>query len=120
MTEQELLVHVTHILHQLGLPAHIKGFYYLRESILLAVKEPFILTAITKNLYPEIAANYSTTTTSVERAIRHAIEIAWKRGNIDVLIHYFGYSVSCTKGKPTNSEFIAMLVDHIRINDISA
>lgn len=120
MTNQELLVHVTQILHQLGLPAHIKGFYYLREGIIRAVDDPTMLNAITKYLYPEIAKNYHTTTASVERAMRHAIELAWRRGNVDVLTYYFGYSVSYIKGKPTNSEFIAMLVDHIRINDITA
>lgn len=120
MKNQTLLIQVTDMLHQLGLPAHIKGFYYLRESIILAIDDPSILNSITKLLYPEIAKVYDTTPASVERAMRHAIEVAWKRGNIDVLTHYFGYSISYIKGKPTNSEFIAMLVDHIRINDFIA
>lgn len=120
MSEQKLFREVTDILHQLGVPAHVKGYYYLREGIVQTIYKPELLSSITKSLYPGIAKKYETTPSSVERAMRHAIEIAWKRGNLDMLTLYFGYTIAYTKGKPTNSEFIAMIVDHVKINNMSA
>lgn len=120
MSNNNLTKEVTEILHELGLPAHIKGYYYLRESILLAVDDPNMLTSITKFLYPEIAHNNNSSPASVERAMRHAIEVAWRRGNIDILTQYFGYSISYLKGKPTNSQFISTIVDYLRINALSS
>ncbi len=109
----ELRVHVTEILHQIGVPAHIKGYHYLRDSIIMAVENPEIINAVTKQLYPSVAKQYSTTSSRVERAIRHAIEVAWDRGDVDVLNSYFGYTIHNTRGKPTNSEFIAMISDKL-------
>ncbi len=106
---------VTEILHHLGVPAHIKGYHYLRNSIMKSVDNPDIINAITKELYPSVAKNFKTTSSRVERAIRHAIEVAWDRGDIDVLSSYFGYTISNSKGKPTNSEFIAMISDNLRL-----
>lgn len=106
---------VTEILHQLGVPAHIKGYHYLRNSIMKSVDNPDIINAITKELYPSVAKNFKTTSSRVERAIRHAIEVAWDRGDIDVLSSYFGYTISNLKGKPTNSEFIALISDKLRL-----
>ena len=106
---------VTKMIREIGIPAHIKGYQYIREGIMMAVKEPEILNYITKYLYPTIAKKYHTTTSSVERAIRHAIEVAWNRGKLDSLEEIFGYSVSCGKGKPTNSEFIALIADKFRL-----
>lgn len=106
---------VTETIHHIGVPAHIKGYNYLREAIILAVKDKSMIERITKMLYPEIAKTFNTTTSRVERAIRHAIEVAWERGDLDVLHQYFGYTVSSTKGKPTNSEFIALIADKIRL-----
>lgn len=120
MSEQKLLREVTDILHQLGLPAHIKGYYYLRESIIMSIYNPELLSAITKQLYPEIARNNHSSPASVERAMRHAIELAWRRGNMDSMIFYFGYTISSNKGKPTNSEFISMIADHVKINYMTA
>lgn len=120
MSEQKLLREVTDILHQLGLPAHIKGYYYLRESIIMSIYNPELLSAITKQLYPEIARNNNSSPASVERAMRHAIELAWRRGNMDSMTFYFGYSISSNKGKPTNSEFISMIADHVKINYMTA
>ena len=108
-----LRVQVTEILHQIGVPAHIKGYYYLRDSIIMAIEDPEIINAVTKQLYPSVAKRYSTTSSRVERAIRHAIEVAWDRGDVDVLNSYFGYTIHNTRGKPTNSEFIAMISDKL-------
>lgn len=106
---------VTHILHEIGVPAHIKGYQYLREGILFAVEDTEMLSSITKLLYPAIAKKCDTTASRVERAIRHAIEVAFGRGNLDVIEDIFGYTVSTGKGKPTNSEFIALIADKIRL-----
>ena len=100
---------VTDIIHEIGVPAHIKGYQYLREAIILTINDMDAINAVTKVLYPEVARKFSTTPSRVERAIRHAIEVAWDRGDIEVLQKYFGYTVSNIKGKPTNSEFIAMI-----------
>ena len=104
---------VTNIIHEIGVPAHIKGYQYLREAIIIAVNDMDVINAITKVLYPEVAKNFGTTPSRVERAIRHAIEVAWDRGDLDTLQRFFGYTVSNTKGKPTNSEFIAMIADRL-------
>ncbi len=106
---------VTDIIHQIGIPAHIKGYHYLREAILLSLKNEEMLESITKLLYPTVAKNFSTTASRVERAIRHAIETAWDRGDVDVLNGMFGYTISVGKGKPTNSEFIALVTDNLRL-----
>lgn len=102
---------VTEIIHEIGVPAHIKGYQYLREAIILTINDMDIINAVTKVLYPEVAKKFGTTPSRVERAIRHAIEVAWDRGDIEVLQKFFGYTVSNIKGKPTNSEFIAMIAD---------
>lgn len=107
---------VTEILHQVGVPAHIKGYQFLRDAILLAVGDPDYINAVTKRLYPEIAKRNGTTASRVERAIRHAIEVAWDRGDVDTLNSYFGYTIHSLRGKPTNSEFIAMIADKIRLD----
>lgn len=107
---------VTEILHQIGVPAHIKGYQFLRDAILLTTNEPDYINAITKRLYPEIAKRNSSTASRVERAIRHAIEVAWDRGDVDVLNRYFGYTIHNLRGKPTNSEFIAMIADKMRLD----
>ncbi len=99
---------VTEILHQIGVPAHIKGYQFLRDAILLTMDEPDYINAVTKRLYPEIAKKFGTTASRVERAIRHAIEVAWDRGDVDILNSYFGYTIHNLRGKPTNSEFIAI------------
>lgn len=106
---------VTDILHEIGVPAHIKGYHYLRDSIIMSVEHPEIINAVTKQLYPSVAKKYETTSSRVERAIRHAIEVAWDRGDIDVLNSYFGYTIHNDRGKPTNSEFIAMISDKLRL-----
>ena len=106
---------ITEILHEIGVPAHIKGYHYLRDSIRMAVEDPGIINAVTKQLYPGVAKLYSTTSSRVERAIRHAIEVAWDRGDVDVLNSYFGYTIHNTRGKPTNSEFLAMISDKLRL-----
>lgn len=105
---------VTSILRELGIPAHIKGYYYLRESIMMAVEDPDVLNGVTKIIYPQIAKRYDTTSSRVERAIRHAITVAFNRGNIDLTNNIFGYTVNSDKGRPTNSEFIAMIADKLR------
>ncbi len=115
VTDTKLEVMVTDIIHQIGVPAHIKGYHYLREAIILSVKNSEIVNSVTKLLYPTIAKMYSTTASRVERAIRHAIEVAWDRGDIDVLNSYFGYTIQTDRGKPTNSEFIAMISDNLRL-----
>ena len=106
---------VTKIIHQIGVPAHIKGYQYLRTAILLTVKDSDIINSVTKILYPSVAKKYQTTTSRVERAIRHAIEVAWDRGDVDTLNSYFGYTIQNDRGKPTNSEFIAMIADNLRL-----
>lgn len=106
---------VTDIIHQLGVPAHIKGYHYIRTAILRSVEDKSMLESITKVLYPTVAGLYDTTSSRVERAIRHAIEIAWDRGNVDTLNSFFGYTVDTGKGKPTNSEFIALITDKLRL-----
>ncbi|MCH3971912.1 MAG: sporulation transcription factor Spo0A [Oscillospiraceae bacterium] len=114
--QETLEIQVTEILHQIGVPAHIKGYHYLRDSILMAVENPDIINAVTKQLYPGVAKKYGTTPSRVERAIRHAIEVAWDRGDVDILNSYFGYTIHNTRGKPTNSEFIAMISDRLRLH----
>lgn len=106
---------VTNIIHDIGVPAHIKGYQYLREAILIAIADMEVINAVTKVLYPEVAKRYGTTASRVERAIRHAIEVAWDRGDVETLQKYFGYTVSTSKGKPTNSEFIAMIADRLQL-----
>lgn len=106
---------VTDIIHEIGVPAHIKGYQYLREAIILTINDMDIINAVTKVLYPEVAKKFNTTPSRVERAIRHAIEVAWDRGDIEVLQRFFGYTVSNIKGKPTNSEFIAMIADNLSL-----
>ncbi len=113
--EEDLEKHVTSILHEIGIPAHIKGYHYLRDAILMSVEDMDILNAITKVLYPSVAKKNRTTSSRVERAIRHAIEVAWSRGKIDTIEELFGYTVSNGRGKPTNSEFIALISDTIRL-----
>lgn len=115
-----LEVQVTEILHQIGVPAHIKGYHYLRDSIMMSVENPEIINAVTKQLYPSVAKRYETTSSRVERAIRHAIEVAWDRGDVDILNSYFGYTIHNSRGKPTNSEFIAMISDKLRLQMKSA
>ena len=113
--EQSLEMQVTEIIHQIGVPAHIKGYQYLRDSILMAIEDGGIINAVTKRLYPAVAKKHDTTSSRVERAIRHAIEVAWDRGDVDVLNSYFGYTIHNSRGKPTNSEFIAMISDKFRL-----
>ena len=113
--EQSLESVVTAIIHEIGVPAHIKGYQYLREAIMIAVKDMEVINAVTKVLYPEVAKRFGTTASRVERAIRHAIEVAWDRGDLETLQKYFGFTVSNTKGKPTNSEFIAMIADRLQL-----
>lgn len=111
----DLETQVTQIIHQIGVPAHIKGYQYLRTAILMTINDSEIINSVTKVLYPSVAKKYSTTTSRVERAIRHAIEVAWDRGDVDTLNSYFGYTVQNNRGKPTNSEFIAMIADNLRL-----
>ena len=111
---------VTGIIHEIGVPAHIKGYQYLREAIIIAVNDMDVINAITKVLYPQVAKAFQTTPSRVERAIRHAIEVAWDRGDLDTLQRFFGYTVSNTKGKPTNSEFIALIADRLQLQLKSA
>ena len=111
---------VTGIIHEIGVPAHIKGYQYLREAIIIAVNDMDVINAITKVLYPQVAKAFQTTPSRVERAIRHAIEVAWDRGDLDTLQRFFGYTVSNTKGKPTNSEFIALIADKLQLQLKSA
>lgn len=111
----DLETQVTHIIHQIGVPAHIKGYQYLRTAILMTISDSEIINSVTKVLYPSVAKKYSTTTSRVERAIRHAIEVAWDRGDVDTLNSYFGYTIQNNRGKPTNSEFIAMIADNLRL-----
>lgn len=111
----DLITQVSKIIHQIGVPAHIKGYQYLRTAILMTIEDNDIINSVTKVLYPSIAKKYHTTSSRVERAIRHAIEVAWDRGDIDTLNSYFGYTIQNTRGKPTNSEFIAMIADNLRL-----
>ena len=115
-TEAYLEADVTEIIHEIGVPAHIKGYQYLRDAIVMSVKDMDMLNSITKILYPTIAKKYQTTPSRVERAIRHAIEVAWGRGRMDTLDDMFGYTINRGKGKPTNSEFIALITDRIRLD----
>ncbi len=111
----DLEAQVTKIIHQIGVPAHIKGYQYLRTAILMTIDDNEIINSVTKVLYPTVAKKYQTTTSRVERAIRHAIEVAWDRGDVDTLNSYFGYTIQNSRGKPTNSEFIAMIADNLRL-----
>ncbi len=113
--KQSIEALVTSIIHEIGVPAHIKGYQYLREAIIIAVNDMDVINAITKVLYPQVAKTFQTTPSRVERAIRHAIEVAWDRGDLDTLQRFFGYTVSNTKGKPTNSEFIALIADKLQL-----
>ena len=114
-SQENLEALVTNIIHEVGVPAHIKGYQYLREAIIMVVNDIDVINQITKQLYPEIAKKFSTTPSRVERAIRHAIEVAWGRGQADTVESIFGYTISAAKGKPTNSEFIAMIADKLRL-----
>ena len=118
--EEVLEVKVTNIIHEIGVPAHIKGYQYLRDGIMMVVDNIEIINQITKQLYPDLAKKYKTTPSRVERAIRHAIEVAWNRGQIETVESIFGYTVNSNKGKPTNSEFIAMIADKLRLDLKSA
>jgi len=115
-TSKNLEVEVTKMIHQMGVPAHVKGYQYLRDAIVNVVSDVSLLGAVTKELYPMIAAKYQTTPSRVERAIRHAIELAWDRGNVDFMNRFFGYTINVDRGKPTNSEFVAMVADKLRMS----
>lgn len=115
--DNDLETRVTAVLHNMGVPAHIKGYGFLRQAVIMAVEEPEVISLVTKRLYPDIAKMNGTTASRVERAIRHAIEVAWDRGNVDVLNEYFGYTINNMRGKPTNSEFVAMISDKIRLEN---
>lgn len=115
-SEHDLEKDVTDMIHEIGVPAHIKGYQYLREAIMMSVEDNEMLNSITKILYPSIAKKYQTTPSRVERAIRHAIEVAWSRGKMETLDSLFGYTINIGKGKPTNSEFIALIADKIRLH----
>ena len=114
--EDKLEVKVTNIIHEVGVPAHIKGYQYIRDAIIMAVNDVEMINQITKQLYPDLAKKHKTTPSRVERAIRHAIEVAWNRGQIETVENIFGYTVNSNKGKPTNSEFIAMIADKLRLD----
>ena len=114
--EYDLEYEVSEILHTMGVPAHIKGYNLLRQAIMMVINEPEVITLVTKRLYPDLAKQNATTASRVERAIRHAIEVAWDRGNVEVMNDYFGYTISNMRGKPTNSEFIAMISDRMRLD----
>ena len=120
VTDPELELMITEIIHQIGVPAHIKGYHYLRDAILMSIRDTEAINSVTKILYPTVAKHYKTTSSRVERAIRHAIEVAWDRGDVDVLYSYFGYTIQNNRGKPTNSEFIAMIADKISLKLKSA
>jgi two-component system response regulator (stage 0 sporulation protein A) len=115
--ETDLETQVTKIIHQIGVPAHIKGYQYLRSAIIMTMRNTEMINSITKQLYPSVAKLYGTTASRVERAIRHAIEVAWDRGDVDVINSFFGYTVQSTRGKPTNSEFIALVADSLRLKN---
>ncbi|MDO4731808.1 MAG: sporulation initiation factor Spo0A C-terminal domain-containing protein [Clostridia bacterium] len=112
----ELNILTSNILHELGIPAHIKGYHYIRFAIILTVKQPFLIHSVTKSLYPIVAYKFDSTVSNVERAMRHAIEVAWDRGDVDVLNSFFGFTVDSKKGRPTNREFIAQIADDIMIS----
>ncbi len=112
---RDLEAAITNVIHEIGVPAHIKGYLYLRDSITMVINNVELLSAVTKELYPSIATKYNTTSSRVERAIRHAIEVAWGRGRVDVINNLFGYTIHNQKGKPTNSEFIALVADKLRL-----
>jgi two-component system response regulator (stage 0 sporulation protein A) len=114
-SDPDIEAQVTRIIHQIGVPAHIKGYQYLRTAILMTISDNDMINSVTKVLYPSVAKKYQTTTSRVERAIRHAIEVAWDRGDVDTLNSYFGYTIQNNRGKPTNSEFIAMIADNLRL-----
>lgn len=116
-TPIDLETEITNIIHEIGVPAHIKGYMYLREAITMVVNDMELLSAVTKELYPSIAKKYNTTASRVERAIRHAIEVAWGRGQVDAINKLFGYTIHTEKGKPTNSEFIAIIADKLRLKN---
>ena len=118
--DTDIEVMITDIIHQIGVPAHIKGYHYLRDAIMMSIREKEAINSVTKILYPTVAKHYKTTSSRVERAIRHAIEVAWDRGDVDVLYSYFGYTIQNNRGKPTNSEFIAMIADKINLKLKSA
>ncbi len=113
--QEDLNIVITEILHQIGIPAHVNGYKYVREAIRLTVENPEMLNSVTKILYPTVAKTFKSTSSRVERAIRHGIELAWDRGDVDVLNSYFGYTIQSQRGKPTNSEFVAMISDRIRL-----
>ena len=115
MPTTDMETQVTKVIHQIGVPAHIKGYQYLRTAIMMTIEDSDIINSVTKILYPSVAKRYATTSSRVERAIRHAIEVAWDRGDIDTLNSYFGYTIQNNRGKPTNSEFIAMIADNLRL-----
>ncbi|NLM52558.1 MAG: sporulation transcription factor Spo0A [Firmicutes bacterium] len=117
MKKSSLEAEVTNIIHEIGIPAHIKGYHYLREAIMMVVEEVDLLGSVTKVLYPRIAEKFDTTSSRVERAIRHAIEVAWSRNNIDTIKKFFGYTINTERGKPTNSEFIALVADRLRLHN---
>lgn len=117
--DKSLVAVVTEIIHEIGIPAHIKGYQYLREAIILSIDDLDMINAVTKLLYPTIAKKFNTTSSRVERAIRHAIEVAWDRGDLETLQRFFGYTVSNLKGKPTNSEFIAMIADRLSLQNFA-
>lgn len=114
-SKNSLKIRVTQVLHEIGVPAHIRGYEYLRQAIMLSVEDPHLLTSIVKDLYPQVAQTFSTIPSRVERNIRHAIEVAWDRGDLATLEHWFGATISQLKGKPTNSEFIALIADKLRM-----
>lgn len=114
--QRDLEQDVTDMIHEIGVPAHIKGYQYLREAIMMSVRDTTMISSITKLLYPTIAKQFQTTPSRVERAIRHAIEVAWSRGRMETLDSLFGYTIDTSKGKPTNSEFIALIADRIRLS----
>ena len=117
ISQTDMETQITKIIHQIGVPAHIKGYQYLRTAIMMAIEDNNIINSVTKILYPSVAQKYSTTSSRVERAIRHAIEVAWDRGDIDTLNSYFGYTIQNNRGKPTNSDFIAMIADNLRLKN---
>ena len=113
----DMITEITNIIHEIGVPAHIKGYMYLREAISMVVNDIELLSAVTKELYPSIGKKFNTTASRVERAIRHAIEVAWSRGQVETINKIFGYTINNEKGKPTNSEFIAMVADKLRLQN---
>lgn len=117
VSSNDIETQVTKVIHQIGVPAHIKGYQYLRTAIMMTVEDSDIINSVTKILYPSVAKKYATTSSRVERAIRHAIEVAWDRGDVETLNSYFGYTIQNNRGKPTNSEFIAMIADNLRLKN---